>query len=172
MVVYAVLVLAAPALLNDPDTLWHIEAGRWMLAHRQVPSVDIFSHTFAGQPWVSYEWLAEVIFAAVFDRAGWAGMVVLTAGSAAAAFGLFASSLARTMAPAGVAIAGALGFLLTAPHLVARPHVLAWPVLIVWTTSLTRARAVDRRPPWWLLGLMLVWANLHGGFVIGLDWPV
>src|SRR5690606_17953687 len=55
-----------------------------------------------------------------------------------------------------------------APHLLARPHVLALPIMVLWFGELVRA--MDRRgsPPWWLLAVIALWANLHGGFVLGL----
>ena len=54
------------------------------------------------------------------------------------------------------------------PHLLARPHVLAMPVMVAWVGGLIAA--ADRRgaPSFWLLPLMALWANLHGGFVFGL----
>jgi hypothetical protein len=54
------------------------------------------------------------------------------------------------------------------PHLLARPHVLALPVMVAWVGGLIAA--ADRRgaPSFWLLPLMALWANLHGGFVFGL----
>jgi hypothetical protein len=59
-------------------------------------------------------------------------------------------------------------FTIIAPSILARPHVLAWPILAGWTLILMRAREADRSPklPWALL--MLIWANLHGSFVMGL----
>jgi hypothetical protein len=50
----------------------------------------------------------------------------------------------------------------------ARPHVLALPVMVAWAGGLVAA--ADRRgaPSFWLLPLMALWANLHGGFVFGL----
>jgi hypothetical protein len=50
----------------------------------------------------------------------------------------------------------------------ARPHVLALPVMMAWVGGLVQA--TDRRiaPSLWLLLLMALWANLHGGFVLGL----
>ena len=57
---------------------------------------------------------------------------------------------------------------LTVPHLLARPHVLALPVMVAWVGGMIAA--ADRRgaPSFWLLPLMMLWANLHGGFVFGL----
>src|SRR5205814_7974269 len=57
---------------------------------------------------------------------------------------------------------------LTMPHILARPHVLALPLLVAWASGLIAA--ADRRavPSLWLVPLMALWANLHGGFVFGL----
>jgi len=40
-------------LLGDPDSHWHIAVGNWILEHRAVPYVDIYSFTFTGQPWIA-----------------------------------------------------------------------------------------------------------------------
>jgi len=57
---------------------------------------------------------------------------------------------------------------LVAGHLLARPHVLAMPLLVIWTASLIRACEENRAPRLWLLVVMVCWANLHGGFTLGL----
>jgi hypothetical protein len=46
--------------------------------------------------------------------------------------------------------------------------VLALPLMVAWTAGLVRAVDHDRAPSFWLLPLMLLWANLHGGFTLGL----
>jgi hypothetical protein len=57
---------------------------------------------------------------------------------------------------------------LIAGHLLARPHVLAFPIMVAWVGGLVAA--MDRRgaPSFWLLPLMALWANMHGGFVLGI----
>ncbi len=52
-----------PVVLVDPDMLWHIVVGNWILANHAIPTVDIYSFTAAGRPWVAHEWLSEVILA-------------------------------------------------------------------------------------------------------------
>src|SRR5262249_8505266 len=59
-------------------------------------------------------------------------------------------------------------FLLTAPHILARPHILALPVMVAWIATLIRAVDTRSPPPWALLPLMTLWANLHGSFTFGL----
>ena len=65
-----------------------------------------------------------------------------------------------------VFVAAALA--LTVPHLLARPHVLAMPLLVAWVGGLTASADRSSAPSFWLLPLMALWANLHGGFVFGL----
>lgn len=166
--IYALLLIAGQKLLNDPDTYWHIAAGRWIWAARAVPSVDPFSQTMAGAPWHAHEWLAELILAGAYGAAGWAGVVVLTAAAIATSFGLLMRGLQRFLVPTMALGAVALTFYLAAAHLTARPHVLALPILVAWSASLVRARAEDRAPALALLPMMTLWANLHGGFVLGL----
>src|SRR5207247_3186589 len=75
---YAVAVSAAVNLLNDGDTLSHIVIGRWIIEHRAIPFHDPFSSTFPGETWVPHEWLAEIVFAALYEWLGWGGVVAAT----------------------------------------------------------------------------------------------
>jgi hypothetical protein len=165
---YGLLLIAGERLLNDPDTYWHIAAGRWIWAHATVPAADPFSHTLPGAPWLAHEWLSELILAGAYGALGWAGVVMLAAFAAAASLASLMRALERAVRP-GVALAATgMAFFLMAAHLTARPHVLALPVLVAWSAALILARDESRMPSLWLLPLMTLWANLHGGFVIGL----
>jgi hypothetical protein len=166
--VYAVFVLAGNHLLIDPDTLWQITIGRWIVDHGMVPQTDVYSFTMRGQPWISTQWLAQVAYAAAFSLAGWTGPVVLASACIAATFALFTRFLARRLSESTTLVFVAAALALAAPHLLARPHVLALPVMMAWVGGLVAA--ADRRgaPSFWLLPLMALWANLHGGFVLGL----
>ena len=165
--VYAMF-LFAPRVLHDGDTYWHIAAGNWMLAQQSVPRTDPFAFTTAGMVWVPHEWLAEVIMALAFRFGGWAGVVMLTAAAAALAIGLMARHLERFLAPVPAYAMLLLAVLTVMPTMLARPHILALPIMEFWVARLVIARAEGRAPSVWLAGAMLVWTNLHGGFMIGL----
>jgi len=162
------VVLFAPQVLNDGDTFWHLAAGQWMLDHGRVLTTDIFSHTVAGKPWNTHEWLAEVLMALAYRAGGWSGLVVLGGVCAGAAAALLAAWLQRFLRPPTLLCVLLLSFSVTAPSLLVRPHLVALPALAFWTAGLLQAREAQRAPPLWLAGVMLVWANLHGGFVLGL----
>jgi hypothetical protein len=165
---YLLLLALGGRLLNDADTYWQIALGDWILAHGTVPRADTFSWTMAGAPWISSQWLAQVVFARVFAVAGWAGVVVATATAIAAAFGLLTRFLLERLAIGPALVLATGGFVLAAPHMLARPHALALPVMVAWVAGLVRALDARRPPSFALLPLMTLWANLHGGFTLGL----
>jgi hypothetical protein len=166
----AVFALCAfsPAVLNDGDTWSHVATGDWILAHRAIPRVDPFSFSFAGMPWTAHEWLAEALFALAHRIAGWSGIVLLTGAAAGAATFVVARRAARALTGPALIAVMALSLGLMAGGLLARPHVLALPVLALWAELLFAARERDRTPPLAAAGLMILWANLHGGFAFGL----
>lgn len=156
------------SVLRDPDTYWHLAAGRWILEHGSVPLSDPFSHTLPGAPWVAHEWLSEVILTGIFQLAGWSGLVVAAALSFAGTLAYLNRFLLARLEPLhALVLTGFAASLLTA-HLLARPHIFVWPLLAIWVGALVEAGERERNPPWWLLPLMAIWANLHGSFTLGL----
>ncbi|MES2194050.1 MAG: hypothetical protein V4517_06520 [Pseudomonadota bacterium] len=166
--IYALFLLAGNRLLIDPDTMWQITVGQWIIDHRAVPETDVYSFTMRGQPWISTQWLAQVLYAKVFAIFGWSGPVVLAAGAISATFALLAKFLSRRLSESATLVFIAAALALTVPHLLARPHVLALPVMVAWVGGMMAAADRRRAPSFWLLPLMALWANLHGGFVFGL----
>src|SRR6185312_15079004 len=71
--VYALFLLAGNRLLIDPDTMWQITVGQWIIDHHAVPHTDVYSFTMRGQPWISTQWLAQVAYARAYAMAGWGG---------------------------------------------------------------------------------------------------
>jgi hypothetical protein len=166
--VYGLLAGRGGAMLHDPDTYMHIAVGRWIIAHLAVPYYGIFSATMPQAPWVAHEWLGEVLLAGLFDTFGWAGLVAVTAFCVGAAVAILLRELLRSLAPVHAMIVTALAVILVIPHVLARPHILTLPLLVAWVAALVRARSEDRAPPPWLALLMVLWANLHGGYLFGL----
>ena len=166
--VYALVLINGRSLLNDSDTYWQIAVGQWILDHGAMPRVDIYSFTKAGEPWISSSWLAQVLYAGSYNLAGWTGPVVLASACVAATFALLTHILSRRI-PATWAVAVVMAaFVLSMGHLLARPHVLVLPIMLAWAYGLMSASERGEAPSFWLLPLIALWTNLHGGFVFGL----
>ncbi|CAN0622725.1 conserved membrane protein of unknown function [Burkholderia multivorans] len=162
------IVLFTPAVLNDADTYWHLAAGAWMLQHGTVPLIDPFSFTFAGKPWIAHEWLSEVMMALAYRTGGWNGLVILFGAAAAATAGCLAHYLSRWLRQPAAAFTLTFGAMCVSPSLLARPHLIALPALAIWTVGLLSAKERGGAPPLRVLPIMLIWANLHGSFMLGL----
>ncbi len=168
LAVYGLFVVSGNTLLNDPDTLWQVTLGHWMLDHHAVPHEDVYSFTMRGQPWISTQWLAQILFAKAYDGAGWSGPVVLAAAAIAATYALLARYLAGRLSEGASLVFVCAALALSVPHLLARPHVLAMPFMVLWIGGMIAAADRREAPSFWLLPNMVLWANLHGGFVFGL----
>ncbi|QOG19820.1 MULTISPECIES: hypothetical protein [Bradyrhizobium] len=165
---YLFFLYVGDTLLQDSDSFWQIKIGQWILDHGAVPYTDLYSFTRTGAPWISTSWLSQVLFAFSYAQWNWAGPVMLTAIGMALTVAVFVYLLdAQIEAPRAVLFA-MLALMLSIHHVLARPHILALPVMVAWVGLLMSA--ADRRsaPSWTWLPLMALWANLHGGFVLGL----
>jgi hypothetical protein len=165
---YLFFLYVGDTLLQDSDSFWQIKVGQWILDHGAVPTTDFYSFTRAGAPWISTSWLSQVLLAFSHAQWDWAGPVILTAMATALTAAIFVYLLdAQIEAPRAVLFA-MLALLLSLHHVLARPHILALPVMVAWVGLLMAAADRRRAPSWYWLPLMALWANLHGGFVLGL----
>jgi hypothetical protein len=165
---YLFFLSASEILLRDSDSYWQIRVGQWILDHGAMPYTDVFSFTRFGEPWISSSWLAQVLFAIVYGHSGWAGPAILSSLAIGALVAIFIHLLSAHLDPVRAILIAALALLLSASHFLARPHVLALPVMVAFAGGLLRAADRPAHPSWLLLPLMTLWANLHGGFVLGL----
>src|ERR1700719_416093 len=134
--VYALLLTLGLKLLNDPDSYSHTAVCRWIMAHGAVPTSDPFSFSMHGAPWITFEWLSEVIYAAVYALSGWAGVVGLAAAAILGAAGLLTRFLLRDLAPTPALLMVLAAVMLLARHMLARPHLLTLPILVFWAAAL------------------------------------
>lgn len=166
--VFALVLADGRTLLTDADTYWQIAVGQWILDHGALPRVDVYSFSKPGEAWISSSWLAQVLYAVSYNLAGWTGPVVVAAGAIAATFALLGYLLERRIPSTCAVLVALAAMVLSMPHFLARPHVLAMPVMVAWAHGLMTASERRQPPSLWLLPLMALWANLHGGFVFAL----
>ena len=159
--------------LSDPDVWWHIRLGDWIIAHHQIPAGELFAYTAFGNPLVAHEWLSETIFAAL---AAVGGLFMVTALMGLVAWSAMVATVLRgTLRGAGpivLAVGLALGARAAEPVLGTRPQVFTF-ALVCWTLWIAESylRSGGRRR-WLLPPLLLIWANLHAGFIAGIGFLV
>jgi hypothetical protein len=168
---YSILFAFPNYLLSDPDTFLHIRVGQWILDHAQFPTVDVFSYTAAGKPWIATEWLSEVFFSAAFKFGGWHAVALGATAACSALIGILCFYLVQRLR-FSVAIGWtALTAAAVSPHFLARPHIFSYVLLAIWMIDLLDAYDANNFNLSSLLTfapLMVLWANLHGSFTLGL----
>jgi hypothetical protein len=164
-----VLLPGTKRLLTDGDTGWHIRAGEWILQHGTVPKTDIFSFTKPHDPWFAWEWAWDVAFAGIHRVAGLAGVAFVNACLlcfiSVLLFRLIRRCCDNDLLSFAFTLMAMCGSTL---HWLARPHLVSWLLLLAFLHILASAEQGRVKQLRWLPLLMLIWTNVHGGFLIGI----
>lgn len=152
----------------DGDLALHLNLGKYILQFKEIPLVDVFSHTKTGSPVTQHEWLTTVIFRFAETRFGLVGVVFICALIIATAFWFLFKHNRRSsdtlIIPFLVAF---LAMIISMTHWLARPHLVTFLLLTLWMITLTQLRQAKTNRWWGLPLIMIAWVNLHGGFIIG-----
>lgn len=155
---------------TDIDFWWHLRTGELIAQSGAVPTADPFSYTAHGQPWVVHEWLWELVVYHLYQRGGYVLAVLLSAVMVTLTYAILYHLLRRLGANERLAVVLVLGAAaLGLPNLGVRPRELSFLFLTVYLHRLVLYREGRVRTLWLLPLLMLLWANVHGGFVLGLS---
>ena len=150
--------------------LWgHVLFGRDIVSQRAIPVTDPYSYT-SDRPWINHEWLAESVMYLSYRMMGPAGLVTLRLLTMFLT-GVLVNALIRTerLSQAGRDLLIMLGVILTIPRTQhVRPQLFSVLLFGVLLLILVRADRGNRRPLWLVPPLMAAWANLHGGWMVGL----
>jgi hypothetical protein len=154
--------------VDDPDVWWHLRTGQYIVQTHSVPHHDIYSFTNPGKPWIAHEWLSEVILYGVYRGLGWAGLIVIFGFVVGGAFALtyFRSAGRPYIAGLSVLLAAVAAY----PTWGVRPQMFSLLLTSVFLSVLLGNEDTGQwtRLLWWLPLLMLLWANLHAGYAVGL----
>jgi tetratricopeptide (TPR) repeat protein len=167
VVVLLVLVLAnalAAGLrtVSDTDMGWHLATGRYVVQHHAIPSTDVLSYTAAGTPWI-YPPFAGVLLYLIYSAGGYAGLSVFCALACVATV----AYLVRRRDLASIVLAMCaiepIAFR-TGP----RADLFNTIFLAVFLGELWAFQRGWSKRLWVLPLTMLLWVNLHPGFILGL----
>ncbi|MCA9390306.1 hypothetical protein KC571_02775 [candidate division WWE3 bacterium] len=162
----------------DTDFGWHLRVGEYILRTRSIPYTDLFSFSVPHYPYVYHSWLTEVLMYISYRLFGWWGVSLLYSlvftGISALLSKITALSTGRNVSfftplvliPALIITIGfrtqsisallltALIYLLTSSKIVP----VQKDTFFAWTKQANMH---------WVLIILTLWINLHGGFVLG-----
>jgi hypothetical protein len=168
----ALALLALKSLLTPiapHDFWWHLATGRLIATHGVIPTTDVFSYTQAGAPFYNQGWLAQLLMYGLYQLGGAATVALTQALVIVSTYGLLLWLCVRRTGRLRLSV----GVLLLSLPLVfdnwqARPQSYAFPLFVAFLAVLTGYRLGWNRRLWLLPPLIILWANIHGSFVLGL----
>lgn len=146
----------------DYDMGWHLATGRYVVQHSQIPRTDVLSFTSMGQPW-AYPPFAGVLLYLTYCAFGYAGLSWFCALTCLAVVaylvrrGDLGSTVLAMLAVQSIAAR-------TAP----RADLFSTVFFALFLGELWAYHRGTHSRPWLLPVVMLVWVNLHPGFIAGL----
>jgi hypothetical protein len=175
MAVVGVFLLINP--VSDPDFYWHLKTGSWIWQHRELPTQDPFNYMsrpgdVAGQRFtLTAYWISQVLYHVINDQWGMPGIVALKFLLAL----LFVVALIK-LRRGDPLVHGALVLvsllLFFRLFLFDRPQAFSFAFFAVLLIFLEKERSATTAPTGWTSWLpvpllMLLWANMHGGHLVG-----
>jgi hypothetical protein len=160
-------VLSTLATVGDPDLFWHLAQGRQTVTEG-LARVDTFSWSVNGLPVLTDQWLGQVIWYEAYATLGWNGIILLRALLVAAIVTLIVAAALTTQRRPIIAVVAALpAITLTRFAWTERPQLMG---LLCFTALVLLLRASAERPRLLVAApaLIVLWANIHASFALGL----
>lgn len=168
----AFYILNAPAMLGHFDLGWHLAAGDLIRQQNAIPLHDPWSFTAANTRWFNLSWGWDVLASMIYQRAGFEGLVLLTTACGVAIAACLTAITLRSGASAMAVVLAVFCACLLYPAYPSFPNTYLATSPNMATMLFTAVFfGACLHPSRWLLLLpfvMLLWANLHGGFMQGL----
>jgi tetratricopeptide (TPR) repeat protein len=146
----------------DFDLGWQMAGGRYLLSHHAIPRSEMFSYTAHGVEWI-YPVLSGVLFYLLHQLGGYAAiswLCALTCVGCAAVL-IYRRGL-------GAVVLAMLAVPVLASEIMPRASLFTM-ILFAGCARILLEHFEDRRAALWLLPpLMLLWVNLHTGFIAGI----
>lgn len=161
----------ARIMLGHYDLGWHIASGDLIRSRGSIPFQDPWAFTLGDKQWINLSWLWDVIASIAYEYAGFQGIAMIVLPCGAIIVGCLTwITLGRGASPLAVCaavLASAVFYpaFATPPniYLAAAPNTSTMLFSVIFYALCLKRKARYLLPP-----IMALWANLHGGFVMGL----
>ncbi len=162
--------------IDDPDFFWHLATGKWIYEHKELPKEDPFSYTTSLQSekevataktMLTQYWLANLIQYGAYKAGNYPGIIALRL---LIALCILLIVLLRLRGK-GLSITASILVLLPLACLLIvfkgdRPNQMTFLFLAFFLFLLDSLKK-EKKIGYLLPITLFVWANIHGGFILG-----
>ncbi len=167
LVLMLLLTIAVLLPLFPNDFFPYVRIGQEIIRTGGIPTTEFMTFTQPGQPAVYLYWLPSLIFLGLYNLGG----VTLVSLISALCIGGFCTLLWLCLREikAGALTAGFVLLITTVVGInywATRPQLFTYPLFGLALLAILRWQRRDERLIWWLPLASLLWANLHGSFIV------
>lgn len=151
---------------TDPDMWWHLRTGEYIL-NQGIPRQDVFSYTATDHPWITHEWLSQLLMWGLYQAGGLPLLILFTAAITTLTFWLiYQCCLGQPYLAAFMTLLSAIA---SAIVWGARPQLfnLFFFALFIYLLERWRSQRLPDRALWFIPLVTILWANLHSGYLLG-----
>jgi hypothetical protein len=153
----------------DPDFWWHLRTGQLIAQTQEIPNSDPYSFTANAKQWVTHEWLSEFFFFRLFELGGYGLLIFIFSGIITASFLFAYLRCSKESKPYIAGFVLLLGAITSAPTWGVRPQMLTLLFFSSFLFLLDRYRHNGNYRTLIPIPLiMILWVNLHAGYIIGI----
>lgn len=145
----------------DPDFGWRVRLGSYILSSG-IPQTDIYSYTMPSFPFVDHEWATHIVMHLVHTTVGYGGLAVIATLIYIATVWFSTRTFSPSWRLAHILFVGSVLF----HHYGIKPQIISWLMTAILVNA-TLSRRWHTKWRLWVPAFLVVWANIHGGFVVG-----
>lgn len=164
ILVFVAIFTMAVRMPADTDTWWHLASGRYIVEHQAIPMTDPFSHTRQGAPWIDHGWLAQLLWYALYYLGGWPLLALGVATLVTCAWWLVWRQCEGNLYVRAVVVIWSA--ITSSVIWAARPQLVSFLLAALAGYLLQRYKRGNGHLLPWMPLVVLVWANVHGGYAI------
>ncbi|MBI5101266.1 MAG: hypothetical protein HZB33_05470 [Nitrospirae bacterium] len=155
----------------DIDFPWHVKTGEYIYTHGEIPKSDPFTIGSNGSPTekfiLSQYWLAQVLFYILFKAYGPIAIVLIKSLIFTSLIAILWASMKETPVVITAAVLY-VAVMILMNYTGERPQLFSFLFALLTIVILERYRLDGSRSALFFLPIvMLIWANCHGGFILG-----
>lgn len=155
--------------INDTDIFWHLRCGEIMTHLRRLCTPDTFSYTMSGFSWLYHGWTYEIFIYNLHKLFGWWGLSIFGSTILLLSFYIIYKTIGKTLREIIIFLPLIIIGLWPRIMVGIRAQYLALLLFCTLMYLLAKKRQGKIFPFILIPFLFLIWANVHGTFVIGLS---
>lgn len=164
----AAIFLLDSGSIAEPDIWWHLRNAEVLVQSHSVVHQDFYSFTATGSRWINEAWLSELPYYLGWQWLGIRGIyLVMLAEVELILLGVFGLACLSSRNVKAAFVASWLAVWLATVSFGPRTLLAGWMCLVVELFILAQFKQ-DRDRSWLLPPLFVLWANLHGSWLIGM----